>query len=388
MKKVRIGLVGTGFIADIHMHAYRRVYGIDVEVVGVCSRSEKASEFARRYKIPKVSNDYRNFLKDPDIDVIDICTPPQMHHSMIEECVIAGKHVICEKPFTGYFGGPGATTPVGGTDRKIMFDAVMERMEKTCDIIRKGDALFMYAEDWVYAPTVTKAAEILDKTKDKILFLKAEESHSGSHAWHAAEWEQSGGGALIRQGCHPLSAAIHLKMIEAKARGESFGITAVTCEVGNVAASLTEDERRFIAARPVDVEDWAMLTLSYTDGTKATVFAGDFVMGGVINQVEFHTNTTTVQCNISRNNMMPAYFADNERARDIYLTEKVEHKGGWQFLLVEEESMRGYTHEMQDFMECVTLQRMPVATLDLAYETIKATYAGYLSAEKGIRVMY
>ncbi len=43
----------------------------------------------------------------------------------------------------------------------------------------------MYAEDWIYAPAMAKTAEILKATKDKILFMKAEESHSGSHAAHA-----------------------------------------------------------------------------------------------------------------------------------------------------------------------------------------------------------
>ena len=74
----------------------------------------------------------------------------------------------------------------------------------------------MYAEDWVYAPAVAKTAEILNATRDKILFMKAEESHSGSHAAHAAQWAMTGGGALIRQGCHPLSAVLHLKQVEAQ----------------------------------------------------------------------------------------------------------------------------------------------------------------------------
>ena len=60
--------------------------------------------------------------------------------------------------------------------------------------------------------------------------MKAEESHSGSHAAHAAEWSMTGGGALIRQGCHPLSAVLYLKQVEARARGERISVRDVTCE--------------------------------------------------------------------------------------------------------------------------------------------------------------
>ena len=109
----------------------------------------------------------------------------------------------------------------------------MAEMAETEEILASGQ-LFMYAENWVYAPAIAKSAEILRKTKDKILFMKAEEgSHSGSHASHAARWDISGGGALIRQGCHPLSAVLHLKQVE-KARGETIGIANVTADVGNI----------------------------------------------------------------------------------------------------------------------------------------------------------
>ena len=58
----------------------------------------------------------------------------------------------------------------------------MEEMDGLAAAIRSSGRLFMYAEDWVYAPAVAKTAEIVRATGDKIMFMKAEESHSGSHA--------------------------------------------------------------------------------------------------------------------------------------------------------------------------------------------------------------
>src|ERR1700720_4605927 len=149
----------------------------------------------------------------------------------------------------------------------------MEEMDAPRAAITSGRRLFMYAEDWIYAPAVAKTVEILEATKDKILFMKAEESHSGSHAAHAAQWSMTGGGSLIRMGCHPLSTVLYLKQVEASARGERIAVSAGTAAVGNGAAGLPPQEHAYIKSNPVDVEDWGMLTLTFSDGTKATVFS-------------------------------------------------------------------------------------------------------------------
>src|SRR5215831_18862391 len=305
MTKVRVGLVGCGFVAELHMYAYRRVYGLDAQVTAVAARGDHVLDFAKKHQIRTTHRDFKRLLADEEIDVVDICTPPALHAAMIVEAMQAGKHVICEKPFTGYFGRGGDKTPIGKhVPKSLMYERVMEEMDKTCAAIKSSGALFMYAEDWVYAPAVAKTVEILKATKDKILFMKAEESHSGSHAAHAAQWSTTGGGSLIRMGCHPLSTVLYLKQVEAQARGERIAVSGVTADVGNVAACLPRQERPFINADPVDVEDWGMLTLTFSDGTKSTVFSGDMIMGGVRNVIETYTSGGTLFANITPNNHM------------------------------------------------------------------------------------
>src|SRR5579864_4231115 len=387
MKKVRVGLIGCGFVAELHMHAYRRVYGVDAEVVAVAARGDHVLDFARRHGIPATQRDYRALLGDRHIDVIDVCTPPALHAPMIVESLGAGKHVICEKPFAGYFGRMGDPAPIGRHVRKeTMYGRLMEEMERTSTAIRASGKLFMYAEDWIYTPAVSKTAEILKATKDKILFLKAEESHSGSHAAHAAEWSMTGGGSLIRQGCHPLSTVLYLKQVEAGARAESIGVASVSAEVGNLSAAVPPEQRPFIQAKPVDVEDWSMLTLTFSDGTKATVFSGDMILGGVRNLVETYTSGGTLFANIAPNNHMTTYLTDEQKLAGADITEKVDRKTGWQFISLDEEWTRGYVQEIQDFVECVAVGREPRAGLDIAYETIKVSYAAYWSAEEGRRI--
>jgi Oxidoreductase family, NAD-binding Rossmann fold len=173
MKQISVGIIGSGFIAELHMHAYRRVFGLDARVRAVASRGDRVVEFAKRFRVPQTYRDYRELLADKDIDVIDICTPPTLHAEMILACMRAGKHVICEKPFTGYFGRLDDPVPIGRRVAKsVMYERVLQEMEVTREAIRASGQLFMYAEDWVYAPAVAKTAEILKATKDKILFMK------------------------------------------------------------------------------------------------------------------------------------------------------------------------------------------------------------------------
>src|SRR5215472_634443 len=388
MPKVKIGLVGCGFVAELHMYAYKRVYGVEAEVSAVAARGAHVVDFAKKHRVAKTYRDFRELIADPDLDVVDICTPPNLHASMIVEAMQAGKHVICEKPFAGYFGREGDKIPIGKhVPKALMYERVCEEMEKTAAAIKATGKLFMYAEDWIYAPAVTKTAEILKATGDKILFMKGEESHSGSHAAHAAQWAMTGGGSLIRMGCHPLSAVLYLKQVEAKARGESIAVASVTCDVGNVAACLKAEERAYIKANPVDVEDWGTLTVTFSDGTKATVFSGDMIMGGVRNLIETYTSGGSLFANITPNNHMMSYQTSEEKLAGVYITEKVDRKTGWQYVCLEEEWTRGYLQEIQDFMECAATGRAPLADLGLAQETIRVNYAGYWAAEEGRRVV-
>lgn len=388
MSRIRVGLVGCGFVSELHMYAFRRVYGVDVEVAAVAARGDRVVEFAGHHGIAKVYRSFTDLIADRELDVIDICTPPNLHAEMIIASMQAGKHVICEKPFAGYFGREGDAQPIGRqVPKALMYERVLEEMDATRAAIERTDKLFMYAEDWIYAPAVTKTAEILKATKDKILFMKGEESHSGSHAAHAAQWAMTGGGSLIRMGCHPLSAILYLKQVEAKARGETIRVASVTGDVGNVTAGLKPEERSYIKANPVDVEDWGTLTATFSDGTKATVLSGDMITGGVRNLIETYTSGGSLFANITPNNHLMSYQTSEEKLAGVYITEKVDRKTGWQYVCLEEEWTRGYLQEIQNFMECAATGRQPLSDLALAYETIKVNYAGYWAAEEGRRVV-
>lgn len=384
LKTVGIGMVGCGFVAELHAESYARVFGYDARIVAVAAPSKRRDAFASRHGIERTYDDLDELLADPAVDVVDICTPPALHFEMIRRTIAAGKHVICEKPLTGYF-----DTPYGasGVDRQQMYDQVMTELDALREVVKASGLTFCYAENYVYAPAVQKSRELLEKTRARVLLMRGEESHNGSHAPHAAHWQHTGGGSLIRQGCHPLSAMLYLKRVESRVHGTEVRVASVLGDAVAVSPTLTDEERRHIDARPVDVEDMGTLILGFSDGSRGLVTSCDVIVGGVRNLMEVFTNQSVHLCQLSPNDALRVYHSDATVLDDVYLTEKVDHKGGWQFVFLDELLMRGYLGEMQDFVECIATGRAPESDFDLAYDSIQALYAGYLSAASDRRVL-
>ncbi len=97
MKKIRAGVIGTGFIGPVHVEAIRRQPNAEVTAISATS-PEKARTKADSMGIEKAYGDYRELLADKDIDIIHICTPNNLHYQIAKEGILAGKHVVCEKP--------------------------------------------------------------------------------------------------------------------------------------------------------------------------------------------------------------------------------------------------------------------------------------------------
>ncbi len=96
MQKIQVGVVGTGFIGPAHIEALRRLP--NVEVAALCEVSQELAETkAAQLGIPRAYT-FEELLKQDDIQSIHICTPNFLHYSQSKAALLAGKHVICEKP--------------------------------------------------------------------------------------------------------------------------------------------------------------------------------------------------------------------------------------------------------------------------------------------------
>lgn len=386
--EICIGMAGAGRATELHMSALKRFTEVPVCYKRIIAhRWEQVNAAKERFGFLEASLSFEDLINDSEIDVIDICTPPYAHEEMIIKSLNAGKHVICEKPMSGYFGQEGDVEPIGDTVSKVvMYQELIKSLDKLRSVVENSDRKFMYAENFVYAPAVTKAAEIIRKKQSRILYAKGEESLKGSSSPVAGEWSKTGGGTFMRTGAHPLAAILWLKHEEAVAHGEEISVKTVFADMGRVTPNLSEYEHRHIAARPTDVEDCATVIITFSDETRAVIIATDTLLGGSRNYIELYCNDTVINCKITMSDMMETYFLDDDRLDDVYISEMLPSKTGWNKLFLEDEIIRGYTDEMRDFIECIYYDREPKSGFNLAYDTAKLIYAAYKSAELGVAV--
>ncbi len=372
MKTVKLGIAGAGFAARFHLE---NLPESGVEVVGVTSaRAENRDAFAAKHNLRGYASVEQMLA---DIDVLDICTPPSSHQQYILAAARAGKHVIVEKPLTGFYGSPEKTS------KREMLEAVVAAAIEVRNAVQGAGIMLGYAENFVYAPSVQKEREIIERSRAQILRMQGEESHNGSHSPVYGIWSVQGGGSLIAKGCHPLGAILYLKRKEGMARlGRPTRPASVSARTHAITSLPGFEDRGFLRTKYQDTEDYALLHVTFEDGTVADVTASELVMGGIYDYVEVFANNHRTRCRISPVSVLDVYNPRHEQFKDIYLVEKISSNEGWIPASPEEGWSLGYGRELRNFIECVREGRTPESDLELALDVTLTIYAGYVSAEE------
>lgn len=382
-QKLKAGLVGSGFSASFHVEALRRVYGVDVEIGGVYSPNPENREFFGRKNEIAVADTLDELIDNSD--VLHACIPPSAHEPVAVQALDAGKTVIIEKPFTGYFGPEGDKKNFNGDafPRSEGLEAAIASIRRLLAAEQRSAGRIFYAENWVYAPSVQKEREIIEKTEAQILWMHGEESHSGSHSQYYGIWSHSGGGSMIGKGVHPLTAALYLKKVEGRMRGGApIRPRSVSARTHAITRSDGFIDKGHVRTTYTDIEDFAAIHVVFEDGTFADIFASELVLGGVHNWIEVSANTHRGICNINPNTAFQTYNPNEAYFNDIYVVEKTGTKQGWAFTSPDEDWFTGYQHEMEAFYRGAANGEPVEADSMLAADTIATVYAGYLSAER------
>jgi predicted dehydrogenase len=378
---IRIGIAGAKFAARFHFEGFRRVYGLPIEVAGVTSKSpESAAAFARERGVKA----FRSFEELCEAcDVVDLCTPGSTHEPLAVAALQHGKHVIIEKPFTGYY-GPGSEDFRGNNfSKEIMLREAMASCDRILAAARGAGKRICYAENWVYAPAIAKEREILTKSAGQILWIIGDESHSGSHSPYYGIWKFSGGGSLVGKGCHPLTAALHLKRVEGEARnGKPIRPATVSARTHEITKLKNFRDLGFLRTTYDDIEDYGQMHITFDDGTVADIFSCELVLGGVHNWLEVYANNHRTRCNLNPIDALETYNPKEEFLKDVYVTEKIGTKQGWSHPAPDEDWQHGYPQEFQDFMESIARDREPLCGAALGRDTIAVLYSAYVSAER------
>lgn len=161
-KKIRVGIIGFGFIGPHHLDAIRRLGFADVTAIATTSLKEAKSK-AEQYHIGKAFGDWRQLIDDPEIDVVDIATPTHLHHDLALAAIQAGKHVIVDKPMaiTSRQAGRMLKAAQGAgvvhaLTFNIRYNAMLQQAQAIIGKGRLGDPRFIhghYLQEWLLKDT-------------------------------------------------------------------------------------------------------------------------------------------------------------------------------------------------------------------------------------------
>jgi predicted dehydrogenase len=385
-KVIKAGIIGSGFAARFHYDALTHVSTTKVKIIGAFSINKgELNEFCLQRGIKRFPG-LNELLAS--CDVLHVCTPPSTHEKLAIEVLHQDKNVIIEKPFTGYFGDGSQEFNGDSFSREIGLKHALESIQRMLDAEKISKGSIMYAENWIFAPAVQKEREVIEKSGAQILWIQAQQSHSGSHSPDYGHWRLSGGGSLIGKGAHPIAAAIYLKHIEGKTRnGNPIRPKTISTRTHAITRMSNYLNDGHLKVTYKDVEDYATCHIVFEDGTIADIVVSELLHGGVKNYIEIHANNHRTICNITPNNTMQTYNPVEENFIDIYVVEKTGTKQGWSSISPDESWFNGYLHEMDALYKSAAFGVPIESNSSLASDVISTIYSGYLSAEqKGAEV--
>jgi len=338
--KVKIGIVGAGFVGDIH-HASFSGWVPNAEVVAVASPNN-AANFARERGIPNSYSDYHEMLKDKEIDVIDIGIPNDLHCQVTIDAAKAGKHIIIEKPLC----------------------VTLEEADQMIEACQKAGVLLMYAEELLFAPKYVRVKTLIEEGAIGEPFLaKQSEEHPGPHMPWFWDVNRSGGGVLMDMGCHSIE---YTRWLLGKPK------------VKSVTAYL----HTFIHEERTKGEDHSFVIVEYEDNKVAMLEDSWAKGGGVDDRAEVYGNKGHTRADLLRGSSLLTYSEEGYG----YAVEKAGSTRGYTFTMFEEIWNYGFPQEMQHFVNCALGKETCMETGEDGREVLKIMYAAYQAAGEGRKI--
>ncbi|MCU0489834.1 MAG: Gfo/Idh/MocA family oxidoreductase, partial [Anaerolineales bacterium] len=158
---IGVGVAGTGFIGPAHIEGLRRN---GIQVLGLVENTpENARAKAAELGIPRPYESFEAMLADPEIDIVHLATPNLLHHPQAKAALLAGKHVVCEKPLAMTSAESAELVSLAaetGRVNAINFNIRMYPMvQQARSLVQAGEIgdLFIlqgsYLQDWLLFPT-------------------------------------------------------------------------------------------------------------------------------------------------------------------------------------------------------------------------------------------
>jgi predicted dehydrogenase len=334
---MNIAMLGSGFIGRFYADSIIGQRSKD-KIFSIYSRNEeKAKKFAVDYHCPHFTANMEEAIMHPEVDVVCISLPNNLHEAAVLLCCKHKKAVMSTKPLGR-----------NGAEAKRMLEAV-----------EKAGIFNGYLEDLVYTPKFLKAHEsVRSGALGRILWAKSRETHPGPHSDWFWDMEKAGGGCMLDLGCHCVE-------ITRSFIGKDIKPTEVMCWADT-------------QVKPIDAEDHGIALIKYENGAIAQFEVSWTFRGGM----DLRDEVMGTEGTIWINNFLRTGFEMFTTGKGAdYVAEKAESNTGWLFPVGDEINDLGYNHMFTDMFNSIEQGKEPKenfydgyvvnAILDAAYKSAK-----------------
>ena len=337
MGGVGVGMLGSGFIGEFHAHGLRYVQGARV-AVNYGAGPERREAFARQFGSRPVGS-IRAVCEDPEVDLVVVSLPNQLHRDAVLAAASAGKAVACTKPLGR--NAAEAADMLSAVSRAGLFHAYLENVVDNTETVRMREMI--------------EAGAI-----GRVITFRAREGHSGPHAAHFWDAGLAGGGALLDMASHGAECARYL-----------FGKELAVRDVFAWGDTLVHADR-------TEAEDNAVMLMRFEDRQVATVDVSWSSKGGLEGRFEVYGDAGRMVQDISATSLR----AFIERPAG-YIGEKADAETGWIYPVPDETHVHGHDAMMADVVDSLRAGRPPRETFRDGYVVNAILDAAYRSMRSG-----
>ncbi len=347
---LKIGLIGAGTIADLHLDAFSQCGQADITVI--CDiNEERAKAKAQQYGIQAARSDYRHLLDDQEIDAVIVCTHNALHFEVALAALQAGKHVFIEKP--------ACTT---AAEARALHAA-------SCDYGKQVQVGFVRRFD----PRTIFLKELIENGEfGDIYYVKASAiRRMGNPGGWFADKQKSGGGPLIDIGIHLIDLAMHLMGSPhvTSVRGTAYSHLGARNHVEHLSRYQAADQST--TGHPV--EDLAAASIRFGSGASMLLDASYSL------HAKEDKTTFAVFADRGGATLEPDFTLVSERSNTILNSEPQMERSGLDLRMA-------FSIQAKFFADACLNNRKPLHSIEDSMQLMKMVEAVYHSAETGVEI--